>query len=241
MSTKALTGQQIAEAGLEGWAFLLYYGSGGLQTRIHTETFATGLQVVNAIGQAAAELNHDPDLDLRPSRVDVRLTTRDAGGVTESDLSLARRIGDIAATAGAELECRSVSRLELGLDTPDYAKIAPFWAAVLDRHHVVGTDEWGDVGDPSHTLPLIYFQHSGGQDPRPRWQLDVWVDPAQVQQRIDAALAAGGTLVSDHAPTSWVLSDPDGNKILLHTWRPGDTVLCDSQYRPGGASWVRGT
>ena len=41
-----LSGQQIADAGLDGWAYLL----GGLQTRIHTKNFATGLSVVNAIG-----------------------------------------------------------------------------------------------------------------------------------------------------------------------------------------------
>jgi uncharacterized SAM-binding protein YcdF (DUF218 family) len=43
---------------------------------------------------------------------------------------------------------------------------------------------------------------------------------------IDAALAAGGTLVSDeHAPTFWVVSDPDGNKVSLCTWQPGDTTI----------------
>ena len=44
-----LTGQQIADAGLTGWAYLL----GGLQTRVETGNFANGLSVVNAIGAAA--------------------------------------------------------------------------------------------------------------------------------------------------------------------------------------------
>ncbi|MEQ7127404.1 4a-hydroxytetrahydrobiopterin dehydratase [Actinopolymorpha sp. B11F2] len=129
MSTEALTGQQVADAGLDGWAFLLYYGQGGLETRIHTKDFVTSLKVVNAIGEAAEELNHHAELDLRTSRVDVRLSSRDGGGVTERDLRLARRVCDIAAAAGAELECRSVSRIEFGLDTPDY----PEDRAVLGR------------------------------------------------------------------------------------------------------------
>ncbi len=237
MSTEALTGQQIAEAQLEGWTVLLSYGQGGLQTRIHTQSFAVGLKVVNAIGTAAEKLNHHAEIDLRSTRVDVRLSSREGGGVTERDVLLARRISDIAAAAGVEGECRSVTRIELGLDTPDYEKIAPFWTAVLGTEHVVGTEEWGDVGDPNQTLPMIYFQRSGGEDSRPRWHPDVWVDPAQVQPRIDAALAAGGTLVSDdHAPSFWVLSDPDGNQVRLCTWRPGDIVLCDSQYRPEGSA-----
>ena len=49
MTTEKLTGQQIADAGLDGWVNLL----GGLQTRIRTSDFATGLRVVNAIGAAA--------------------------------------------------------------------------------------------------------------------------------------------------------------------------------------------
>lgn len=235
MSAKALTGQQIVGAQLEGWTFLLSYGQGGLQTRLHTGHFALGIKIVNAIGAAAAELDHHAELDLRPGRVDVRLSTREGGGVTERDVLLARRISDIAAAAGVEFECRSVSRIELGLDTPEYRKIAPFWTAVLDTEHVVGTEEWGDVGDPNEALPMIYFQRAGGQDSRSAWHPDIWVDPAQVQPRIDAALAAGGTLVSeDHSPSFWVLSDPDGTEVRLCTWQPGNIVLCDSQYRPGG-------
>ncbi|WP_020578754.1 4a-hydroxytetrahydrobiopterin dehydratase [Actinopolymorpha alba] len=222
MNTETLTRQQIADAGLDGWAYLVHYGSGALQTRIHTKNFTTGLQVVNAIGQAAEQMNHHPDLDLRFSRVDVRLTSHDAGGVTEHDLRLARRISDIAAAAGAEAECRSISNIELGLDTPEHEKIAPFWAAVLDGRHVSG-DGWADVGDPNQALPLIWFQRSGSEEPRQRWHPDIWVNPAQVRPRIDAALAAGGTLVSDqHAPSFWVLSDPDGNKVCLCTWQDRD-------------------
>ncbi|GAA5033567.1 4a-hydroxytetrahydrobiopterin dehydratase [Actinopolymorpha pittospori] len=222
MSNEKLTGQQIADAGLDGWAFLSVYGSGGLYTRIHTTTFTSGLQIVNAIGEAAEESNHHPDLDLRYARVDVRLSSHDADGVTERDLSLARRISAIAGAAGAEIDCRSVSHVELGLDTPDHEKLGPFWAAVLDGRYVTG-EGWADVGDPNQALPLIWFQRSGREEPRQRWHPDVWVDPAQVRPRIDAALSAGGTLVSDeHAPAFWVLSDPDGNKVCLCTWQARD-------------------
>lgn len=219
MSTKALTGQQVADAGLDGWTFLVYYGLFRLFTRIHTKDFATGRQLVDAIGRAAEELNHHADLDLRSARVDVRLTSGyDAGGVTETDVRLARRISDIAAAAGAELECRSITLIEPGLDTPDPDRIGQFWAAVLDGNYTVG-DGFADVGEPNQALPLIWFQRSGSEEPRQRWHFDVFVDRAQVQPRIDAALAAGGTLVGGTK-----LSDPDGNKICLCTWEPDNAV-----------------
>lgn len=223
MTTEALTGQQITEAGLEGWAFLLHYGLFGLQTRIHTKNFAAGRQLVNAIGEAAEELGHHADVDLRSSRVDVRLTSGyQAHGVTELDVRLARRISEIASAAGVEIECRSLTRIELALDTPEHETIAPFWAAVLGTEYVTG-DGWADVGDPNQVLPLIWFQRSGSEEPRQRWHLDVYVNPEQVQPRLEAALAAGGTLIrQDHGA---MLADPDGNKVCLCTWQPGDGII----------------
>ncbi|MEV0401882.1 4a-hydroxytetrahydrobiopterin dehydratase [Actinoallomurus sp. NPDC050550] len=214
-----LTGQQIADEGLDGWAYLL----GGLQTRIHTKNFATGLSVVNTIGAVADEMNHHPDINLRHTHVDVRLTSHDDGAVTDRDIRLARAISSIAADAGARLESSNVSRLELALDTPAGESTPPFWAAVLAMEHLSGPDIGNEVRDPGDLLPTVWFQPSGSKEPRQRWHLDVWVDPAQVQPRIDAALGAGGTLVSDaEAPSFWVLADPEGNRVCLCTWQDRD-------------------
>ena len=77
-----------------------------------------------------------------------------------------------------------------------------------------------DLSDPAGALPTVWFQWSGTQEPRQRWHLDVWVDPDEVQPRIDAALAAGGRLVDDsHAPSFWVLADAQGNRLCLCTWQ----------------------
>jgi 4a-hydroxytetrahydrobiopterin dehydratase len=211
-----LTGQQIADEGLAGWAYLL----SGLQTRIHTKNFATGLSVVDAIGAAADEMNHHPDLNLRYTHVDVRLTSHDEHGVTDRDIRLARAVSSIAAAAGVRLDSSGVSRLELALDTPARESVLPYWAAVLATEHLSGPDFGDELRDPADGLPTVWFQASGSEESRQRWHLDLWVDPAQVQPRIDAALAAGGTLVSDaEAPSFWVLADPQGNRACLCTWQ----------------------
>jgi 4a-hydroxytetrahydrobiopterin dehydratase len=214
-----LTGQQIADEGLHGWVYLL----GGLQTRIATRDFTTGLSVVNAIGTAAEDMNHHPDLDLRYSHIDVRVTSHDERGVTDRDIRLARTITSIAADASVRLESANLSRLELALDTPAHESVHPFWAAVLAMEHLSGPDFGDELRDPSDGLPTIWFQASGSEEPRQRWHPDVWVDPTQVQPRIDAALAAGGTLVSSaEAPSFWVLADPEGNRVCLCTWQERD-------------------
>jgi 4a-hydroxytetrahydrobiopterin dehydratase len=202
-----LTGQQIAAEGLDGWVYL----PSGLRTRIATKDFADGLAIVNAIAALAEEMDHHPDLDLRYTHLDIRLRSHDVGGVTSRDIRLARKISAL----GAALDRTAVSQIEFGLDSPDYATIQPFWAAVLAMS---AADN--DVQDPAGALPTVWFQPSGSSEPRQHWHPDVWVDPAQVQPRIDAAVAAGGTLVSDaEAPSFWVLADPEGNKVCLCTWQ----------------------
>ncbi|MBB4908945.1 VOC family protein [Actinophytocola algeriensis] len=204
-----LTGRQIAEADLAGWAYLL----GGLQTRVRTGDFATGVALVAAVGTVAGD--HGPALDVRPGHVDVRVTSHRERGITADEVRLARAITEVAEGAGLTLDSAAVSRLELALDTPDQTAVLPFWAAVFAM-----APGDGEVLDPADRLPAVWFQGSGSEEPRQRWHPDVWVEPAQVQPRIDAALAAGGTLVSDEAaPSYWVLADPEGNRVCLCTWQ----------------------
>jgi 4a-hydroxytetrahydrobiopterin dehydratase len=214
-----LSGQQIFDEGLAQWVYLV----DSLQTRIRTPNFSTGLGIVNAIGAAAEEMNHHPDVDLRYTHVDVRLTSHDERGVTDRDIRLARVISSIAADAGVTLQGASVSRIELGLDTPAFESVRPFWSAVLEMDDLAALGHPDELRDPYGVLPAVWFQASGDEEARQRWHLDVWVDPAQVQPRIDAAVGAGGRLVSDEAaPSFWVLADPDGNKVCLCTWRARD-------------------
>lgn len=212
MST--LTGREVAEAGLADWAYLL----GGLHTRLPAD-YATGLRLVVAIGAAAQELDHHPDLDLRHGHLDVRLTSHDAGGVTRRDVRLARRISELAAAEGVTATPQVTQRVEIALDTPDRDAVLPFWQAVLAASSPgPGPEELRD-----DVLPTLWFQRSGREQARQRFHLDLWVAPEVVQDRIAAAVAAGGVLVSDaEAPAFWVLADPDGNRVCLCTWQDRD-------------------
>ena len=217
MST--LTGQEIADAGLIGWAYLLR----GLQTRIRTPDFATGVTLVAAIGAAADEIGLAPEIDLRAEHVDVRISSRSERGVTEQAVELARAVGRAATAVGLTPSTAGLARIEAALDTPDRAAVLPFWAAVLAiEPPAAGPGEAtpNELPDPGAVLSTIWFQTSGREDPRQRWHPDVWVDPAEIPARMTAALAAGGRLVSEaEAPSFWVLADPDGNQVCLCTWQ----------------------
>jgi hypothetical protein len=62
--------------------------------------------------------------------------------------------------------------------------------------------------------------------PRPqrnRIHLDVSVPHDEAQRRIQAALAAGGTITYDaEAPAFWVLADLEGNEACITTWQGRD-------------------
>jgi 4a-hydroxytetrahydrobiopterin dehydratase len=91
-----LTAEQFAQAGLPDWT----WRDNAIHAHLETGDFATGLRLVNRIGEAAEEMNHHPDLDLRYPHLDVTLSSHDVGGVTERDVKLARTISEYAAAEG---------------------------------------------------------------------------------------------------------------------------------------------
>lgn len=54
------------------------------------DDFAGAMAFVNRLAQAAEATDHHPDIDIRYSRVTVRLSTHDAGGITSLDFAGAR-------------------------------------------------------------------------------------------------------------------------------------------------------
>jgi 4a-hydroxytetrahydrobiopterin dehydratase len=83
---------QVAEklTALPGW----YYEDGWLRRYYKTDGWPTTLMLVNAIGYVAEAAYHHPDLAVTWGRVTVKLSTHSAGGITEKDFALARRIED---------------------------------------------------------------------------------------------------------------------------------------------------
>lgn len=211
---RTLSGHDLEALLLADWRILF----SSLHARFETGDFATGLRLVDAIGAAADELDHHPDIDLTYPSVTVRLTSHDVGGVTSRDVELARRISDLAGSLGAKADPGSVSVVELGLDTWDHEEIKPFWAALLGYEPSETYEQ--ELNDASGTRPTIWFQETDRHEtPRQRWHLDIRVPPEVAEQRVRDAIGAGGTLVSDErAPTFWVLADPQGNQACVTTW-----------------------
>jgi 4a-hydroxytetrahydrobiopterin dehydratase len=77
-----------ALSGLPAWS-----GDGdGLRRTVELPDFRAAVDAIVAIADVAEELDHHPDVDLRWRTLHLTLVTHSAGGVTDLDLQLARRI-----------------------------------------------------------------------------------------------------------------------------------------------------
>jgi len=212
-----LTSTQVSESGgLEDWRVLLR----SLHTSFKTGSMAKGLDFAARVGASADEANHHPDLTVTYPRVHVLLTSHDADGLTQRDVDLARKISAIAKDLDIPAEPSVVASLEIAIDALDIPLVKPFWEAVLGyKPH---SDD--DCVDPYGRGPAFWFQQMDAPRPqRNRIHIDVTVPHDVADQRIAAALAAGGTLVSDEAaPAFWVLADPEGNEACICTWQARD-------------------
>ena len=231
-SHRKLSRQEASDAvtGI-GWRYVL----GDLRTEVLTGSLPLAADVA---GRAAAvpEAQGHLRMDVRADRVVFSLQTAAMAWVTPRDVELAHQVSAVAeefrlstqagtGEAGTGQAGRSVQVLEIGIDVLDMAKVRPFWQAVLGY-----ADEPGRDGPPNGLIdplgqgPAFWFQQMDAPRPqRNRIHLDVSVPHDEAHQRIQATLAAGGTLLSDaEAPAFWVLADPEGNEACVCTWQGRD-------------------
>lgn len=217
-SQQGLTATQVRAAGIEDWRQIL----GQIKARFRTGDFATGLALVNTIGEAAEAANpsprHHPHLHRRHRRSAQPRRARHhrprhrasppdqpAGGrARDRD----RRLGSHPGRAGTRHGRRS---------PPGAVLCSPARSGARS----------GRAHRCQRPGPNLWWQEPTEEDPRwalpeqsvpQRWHFDVWVPHDDGERRLRAVLEAGGRLVSDAAaPAYWVVEDADGNRSCICT------------------------
>jgi 4a-hydroxytetrahydrobiopterin dehydratase len=69
--------------------------NGSLARSFSFSDFREAMSFVNAVAAVAEHAGHHPDIDIRYNKVNLALSSHDAGGITERDFSLAAEIGKI--------------------------------------------------------------------------------------------------------------------------------------------------
>ncbi|WP_454051417.1 VOC family protein [Cellulomonas sp. Marseille-Q8402] len=200
------------------WRVLLLW----LQAAFRTPDLTAGAAFVARVADAAVRVGARPDVTLHPGHVQVRTTTGAAHGLTEADLALAEAVTRVADELGLAGDPALLATQEIAIDALDIPAVAPFWRAVLGYVTEAGSDPDDQVlADPGALGPGYWFQQMDAPRPqRNRIHVDVTVPHDQAEARVAAALAAGGTLLSDRrAPAFWVLADPEGNEACVCTWQ----------------------
>jgi len=203
-----------------------------LRATFTTPDFATGAALVARIAAAADEANHHPDVLLRWGQVTVTSRSHDVEGLTQRDIDLANAISAIADELGLGSAVPRSEILEIAVDALDIPAVRPFWAAVFGYEEATvlpfdglpadsSADDYVELRDPAGVGPTVWFQQMDAPRPqRNRIHFDIAVPHDEAETRVQAAVAAGGRLLSDdRAPAFWVLADPEGNEVCVCTWQ----------------------
>jgi 4a-hydroxytetrahydrobiopterin dehydratase len=228
MHSAPLSGAQLNRAELSaavadaGWRLVL----GDLCTQVATESLRQAADTAAALAAldsatTALDSHGQLQLDIRSDRLVITLADALSGG-RASPASAAAAWGITARLRdlGLTPEPARAQTAEIAIDALDIPTVLPFWRAVFGY-----TDESSNaIVDPVGRGPAVWFQQMDAPRPqRNRIHIDVSVPHDQAQARLEAALAAGGRLLSDaEAPAFWVLADPEGNEACICTWQARD-------------------
>ncbi len=219
--TEQITPAQFHDAaGVEDWRFLVFFN--GVCAHFRTGSFANGVALAGEVGRLADAAHHHAEIDLRNSSVTVRLKTHHVGsGLSARDVQVARQISTAARELDASADPTAVQELNVTIDALVGSDVIPFWRTVLG-YQDEGVEE--ELMDPWRHGPSFWFQDmDAARLQRNRIHVEIAVPHDQAEARVAAAIAAGGTLVSDErAPMWWVLADAEGNEVHVATWVGSD-------------------
>ena len=216
------TRQQISDAvDPVGWRLIL----GAIYTEVLAPSLAEATDAASlCVSAVGADGQGHLTVDIRADRAALRLQSAHAGAVTGRDVRLAQKVSEALAARGLRPTPDAVQALEIAIDALDIPAVRPFWKAITGYADEPGSELNAALIDPSGRGPAIWFQQMDAPRPqRNRIHIDVDVPAEEAQTRIDAAIAAGGRMLSDDAaPAFWVLADPEGNEACICTWQGRD-------------------
>ncbi len=221
--TTLVSAVEFTALGLQDWRVI----RSGVEANFGCGSFSEAGRFAAELAKLCDERDHHASIDLRyPDLVHVMSTTHFKNALTDRDVALARSISDLAQEGGYRSTPRDSMVVEIAIDAVDIAAVLPFWQAVLGYvpEHTKEGEPVDAIIDPEGLGPNIWFQQmEAPRDERNRIHLDVNVPEDIAEERIAAAVAAGGRLVSDAAARAfWVLADAEGNEACICTWQDRD-------------------
>jgi len=188
--------------------------SWGPQACFASTSLRNAAQLIPVIVDAADRFGVEPDVDLRPEAVVIRIHYRGGELIPAGGPDFAAAVSRAAAELGLTPAPELISTVDISVAQHSDVDSRPFWNAALNYR-----DYWeSDSIDPLRRGPQLSFQPIDRSN-RGRTHIDVSVPAPFARARVDAALAAGGRLVDDsRAPAWWTLASPDNHGIDIASW-----------------------
>ena len=216
--TEVITPQEFQQAdGVRDWRVV----GDGACAYFRTGSLSDAARFVHAISALPGVEEHRPDVDIRRDGVTVRLVTSNDEhyGMTTRDVEIGSQVSEAARNLGLASDPSAIQSFLVVPGAPDIAQVMPFWRALLGYEpRPDSPDE--DLVDPHDRGPGFWFEQM--EEPRKDGggaiHVAVWIPYEQAEERVAAALAAGGRMVrDDFAPAWWTLADAAGNEADIAT------------------------
>lgn len=214
-----------------GWRFFLEAEGvgdwvvvhGGASTVFRTSSLRSAAALARAIADAVGDAAPHLLLTLTARSLAVRLT-RGMFRLEEEHVAVATRISALARDHGALADRAAVQEVQVAIAAKPAESDVAFWRAALGYEPLADDNAIDPVGHSS----TVWMQELDESRPlRHAMHVDVSLARERVQDRVAAALAAGGRIVVSEASASWTLADPAGNRVCLAAWPDGARPAVD--------------
>jgi 4a-hydroxytetrahydrobiopterin dehydratase len=204
----------LSAEGVEDWVVL----HGGPTAVFRVGSLVEAAQLAEAVA-AVPGLEERTVMSVTRSQLTVRLT-REVWGTEERHVEVARAVSEVARQRGATADRAAVQEVQLAISAKPADIDIGFWRAVLGYAPMHERD---NAIDPLGHGSTVWMQDLNPEKPlRHAMHVDVSVAREVAEERLAAALAAGGRIVDDsEAPSAWILSDRAGNKVCITAWPDG--------------------
>jgi 4a-hydroxytetrahydrobiopterin dehydratase len=200
----------LAADGLDDWVVL----HGGPVAAFGTGSLMESANLAAAIAEVDGLNERNAALTATQRWLTVRLT-RELWATENHHIELARRISAVARQHGAKADRTAVQEVQVAVAAKPDAIDLPFWRAVLGYVALAPDNGLDPLGHSS----TVWMQELDPRKPlRHAMHIDVSVAKEFAVARMQAAVAAGGTIVEQSGPGGWILADKSGNKVCIASW-----------------------
>lgn len=207
----------IAADSLDDWVVL----HGGATAFFALGSLVEAAHFAGAIAALPMVAGTDTLISVSDAGTSVRLT-RDVWQLETHHIAVAQAVSKLAKDHGAKAEPHRVQEVQLAIAAKADQMCLPFWKAILGYADMADDNAVDALG---HSSTIWMQQLAAEKGLRHAMHIDVSVSRHQLDARLKAAIAAGGTIVDDrHAPSHWTLADPAGNRVCLCAWPDGSAL-----------------